>query len=101
MVRDEKSDETFRADHLIEDHIDHLLTTGISQEEQERILKIRRSIPDFKTPEEFDTVIEQFKIKNPKRKKSKLGKVYPFNLMFSCQVGPLGDQKAYLRPETA
>lgn len=38
---------------------------------------------------------------NPKKKKNKLGKTYAFNLMFSCQVGPLGEQKAYLRPETA
>jgi glycyl-tRNA synthetase len=104
MVKDEKTEESFRADHLIEDYVDNLLNKKKgkpSQEEAERLQKIVRSIPDFKTAEEFDKLIEEFKITNPKNKKNKLGKCYAFNLMFSCQVGPLGDQKAYLRPETA
>lgn len=103
MVKDEKTLETFRADHLLEDYIElKLKDKKLTDKEKEELSSIYRSIPDLKTPEEFDVLIEKFAITNPKtKKKNKLSKTYAFNLMFSCAFGPLGDQICYLRPETA
>ncbi len=103
MVKDDKTHETFRADHLIEDYIEKVLEDPKekNQKKKDQLAKIIRTIPDFKCGADFDALIEKYNITNPKCKKNKLGKTYAFNLMFSCTVGPLGDQKAYLRPETA
>ncbi len=84
MVKDEKTSETFRADHLIEGYIEKRLEKEKSEEMRGKLEKIYRSIPDFKTGGEFDDLINEFKIRNPKSKKNVLGKTYSFNLMFSC-----------------
>ena len=52
------------------------------------------------TEKEIDDTIEKYKIVSPDTG-NKLGKAYPFNLMFETQIGPTGGQKGYLRPETA
>lgn len=51
-------------------------------------------------PEEIDAVIEKYAIKDPDTGND-LSKAEPFNLMFITQIGPTGDKKGYLRPETA
>ena len=103
MVKDEKTLETFRADHLLEDYIElKLQDKKLTEAQKEELSSIYRSIPDLKTGADFDVLIEKFNITNPKtKKKNKLSKTYAFNLMFSCAFGPLGDQICYLRPETA
>lgn len=102
MVKDPKTNETFRADHLIEGFVEEKLKDKATKpEEHHRLEEILRNLPNFKEASEFDAVINELKIVNPVNKKNQLGATYPFNLMFDTKIGPLGDQKAYLRPETA
>lgn len=102
MIKDPKTAESFRADHLIENHIEEQRKDkNVSDAQKHRMEEISRKLPNFKHSKEFDDVIAELKIMNPTNKKNCLGATYPFNLMFATQIGPLGDQKAYLRPETA
>jgi glycyl-tRNA synthetase len=80
LVECKKCKQKFRADHLIED-----------------ILKIKTE--GLKTKELGD-IIKKEKIKCPSCK-GELGSVAEFNLMFKTNVGPSGQEFAYLRPETA
>ena len=49
---------------------------------------------------EIDAIILKYKIKDPDTG-NELSKAEPFNLMFDTQIGPTGQMKGYLRPETA
>src|SRR3989304_5694803 len=51
------------------------------------------------TPVEVDAKILDLNIRCPKCK-GELGPARPFNMMFPVGVGPLGQDRAYLRPET-
>lgn len=103
MVKDEKTHEAFRVDKLIEDHIEKTLNSKkkLSPEQESRLNEVLSTIGNVQKGEEFDKLVEEFKITNPNAKKNKLSKAYEFNLMFSTQVGPMSNCKAYLRPETA
>ena len=102
MVKDEKTGDTFRADHLIEDFIGKKIEDKATSEEMRQELTILGTrIPDFKEAAHFDEVIAKYNITNPTIPKNQLSKTYAFNLMFECKIGPMGDQKGYLRPETA
>lgn len=72
--------ESYRGDHLLE---------AATQEEHEGL-----------TPEELDRNLADLKLRCPKCKGT-LGPSTPFNMMFPLGVGPKGDMRAYLRPETA
>jgi len=80
LVRCTKCRETHRADHLLED-VTHEAHEGL-------------------TAEEADAKIRDLKVRCP-RCKGELGPSQPFNMMFPVSVGPLGQDRAYLRPETA
>lgn len=80
LVRCTKCGETHRADHLLE---------GVAGESYEGL-----------SAEETDAKIREFKVRCPKCK-GELGPSRPFNMMFPIAVGPLGQDRAYLRPETA
>ncbi len=80
LVTCTKCKESFRGDHLIE---------AVTHEEAEGL-----------TTAEVDAKIRDLKIRCPKCK-GELGPSRPFNMMFPVGVGPLGQDRAYLRPETA
>ncbi|TMK43359.1 MAG: glycine--tRNA ligase, partial [Actinobacteria bacterium] len=80
LVTCTKCKESFRGDHLIE---------AVTHEEAEGL-----------TTAEVDAKIVELKIRCPKCK-GELGPSRPFNMMFPVGVGPLGKDRAYLRPETA
>jgi len=80
LVRCTKCRETHRADHLLED---------ITGEAYEGL-----------GAAETDAKIRELKVRCPKCK-GELGPSQPFNMMFPIAVGPLGQDRAYLRPETA
>jgi len=75
-----KCKNVFRADHLIEEKT-KLFVEGL-------------------TKEELTKIIREKNVRCPKCG-SELEDVKIFNLMFSMNVGALGDTKGYLRPETA
>lgn len=102
MIKDQETGESFRADHLIEDFIEKELQKANTEKESRAELdSLRRQLANFQSSTQFDEVIQKYGLKNPSTQKGSFGKVYAFNLMFDCRIGPLGDQKAYLRPETA
>jgi glycyl-tRNA synthetase len=74
-----KCNESFRADHLVEDVA---------------------SNPDTLKPDELYFIIKENNIKCPDCG-GELGGVYEFNLMFSTSIGPGSKRIGYLRPETA
>lgn len=78
LVEDMKTDERFRADHLLKD-------AGVNA--------------DGLSLEEIDAAIIEKGLVSPKG--NTLSKARQFNLMFSTSVGAQGDMKSYLRPETA
>lgn len=76
-----KERHRWRADHLIED----------TKKFEGRL--------EGKTTEELTEIIRKNKIKCPKCN-AKLGDVFVFNLMFDVKVGPTGETRCYLKPET-
>jgi len=76
-----KERHRWRADHLIEDTIKY----------EGRL--------EGKSIEDLTEIIKKNKIKCPKCG-SKFGEVFVFNLMFDVKVGPTGETKCYLKPET-
>ncbi len=79
-----------RADKLLEENINKKLLTEKNQVEIDRLEKLKISA-DSLSKEELDTALED----------SNVSKCSPFNLMFSTNIGPSSQIKAYLRPETA
>jgi glycyl-tRNA synthetase len=72
--------ESFRGDHLLE---------AVTHEEHEGL-----------APVDLDAKLRELKVRCPKCK-GELGPARPFNMMFPLGVGPTGEDRAYLRPETA
>jgi glycyl-tRNA synthetase len=100
MVKDVKTGECFRADHLIKNHAEALLkdkkTTAETKEELNDILV---KLDGFSN-DDMNKVIRKFNFKSPITG-NEVSEPMQFNLMFPSQIGPTGDFKAYLRPETA
>lgn len=110
MVRDaENSNACFRADHLLEDHIDEMLnakdgsadgkTPPLAEALINELTALRERIDEI-GQEEMNSCFEKYGVLAPETG-NKLTKCYPFNLMFPTQIGPTGLLQGYLRPETA
>jgi glycyl-tRNA synthetase len=100
MVKDTKSGECFRLDHLIKSHLEKLCTGKKISEETKRdcediIIKL-----DGMNKAEMDAVLKKYDIKSPLTGND-LTEPMEFNLMFGTQIGPTGLIKGFLRPETA
>lgn len=130
MCKDPATGEIFRADHLVEEVLEarlqgHAEALGLKQtpieesdDKKKRKKKVKQitvqrleasqvkeyeeilaRIDGFTGPELGD-LIERLKIVNPTTA-GVLNAPIQFNLMFDTQIGPTGQFKAYLRPETA
>ncbi|CAI5757904.1 unnamed protein product [Candida verbasci] len=130
MCKDLKTGEIFRADHLVEEVLESRLKgdklargeTIIEDDDDKDKKKRKKNVKEIKNVKlddeivaEYENVlaqidgysgpqlgklIEKFEIGNP----ATGGKLEPpieFNLMFDTAIGPSGNLKAYLRPETA
>lgn len=130
MCKDVKTGEIFRADHLVEEVLESRIkgdkaARGIESEEVEESddkKKRKKKVKEIKnvkldeaviaeyenvlaqidgySGEQLGDLIKKFEIKNP----STGGDLVPpieFNLMFETAIGPSGNLKGYLRPETA
>jgi glycyl-tRNA synthetase len=87
LVKDEKTQECYRADKLFEQYA----TT-------DQLLKIKNKF-DTLSNSEIDTLFKELNIKSPDG--NPLSECEDFNLMFETSIGPTKKQKSYLRPETA
>lgn len=99
MVKDTSTGECFRADKLLEDAIDQLLSsTNMSEAERDEHMVIQRQADAF-TSSEIDELLLKYSCLSPSG--TPYGKSFPFNLMFETRIGPEGSSVGYLRPETA
>ncbi|VDN34934.1 unnamed protein product [Gongylonema pulchrum] len=100
MVKDLKTGECFRADHLIKNFAEKACqdkkTSATMKDELTDILAKLEGFNDG----DMHEVITKYNIKSPITGND-LSEPVAFNLMFPTVIGPTGDFKAYLRPETA
>ena len=128
MCKDQKTGEIFRADHLVEEVLEARLK-GDKEARGEKIevdeakdAKKKKKVKDIKAIKLDDAVVQEYQevlakidnydgkdlgalivkyqIKNPGTGGDVLHPV-AFNLMFETNIGPSGQLKGYLRPETA
>ncbi|MCJ1332424.1 Glycine--tRNA ligase 1, mitochondrial [Thelotrema lepadinum] len=129
MCKDPKTGEIFRADHLVEEVLEARLKGDkeargqkVVIDEEKEAKKKKKKVQEIKavkledavvqeyeetlakidnfSGEELGAIITKYAIKNP----GTGGDVLPpieFNLMFETNIGPSGQLKGYLRPETA
>ncbi|XP_076271127.1 glycine--tRNA ligase isoform X1 [Rhynchophorus ferrugineus] len=100
MVKDIKTGECFRLDHLIKAHLEKIAadkktSIGTKEECQDIVIKL-----DGMNKEEMAAVMKKFDMKSPLTG-NELTEPIEFNLMFGTQIGPSGLIKGFLRPETA
>lgn len=129
MCKDPKSGEIFRADHLVEEVLEGRLKGDAEargkkvavDEEKEAKKKKKSKVPattqklDDAVVSEYEEIlakidnfdgpalgelIKKYQIKNPGTG-GDVNEPVAFNLMFETNIGPSGDNKGYLRPETA
>ena len=100
MVKDEKTGECFRLDHLIKAQLEKImedkdLSPTVKNECEEIIARL-----DGYSKDEMARVLKKFDMKAPLTG-NVLSEPVEFNLMFSTSIGPSGQVKGFLRPETA
>ncbi|GFR27981.1 glycine--tRNA ligase [Trichonephila clavata] len=100
MVKDLKNGECFRLDHLIKAHLEKLMTEkNVTPpqiaEYEDIIVKL-----DGYSKDEMNAILRKFDMKSPNTGND-LSDALEFNLMFSTSIGPTGNLKGFLRPETA
>ncbi|XP_060516958.1 glycine--tRNA ligase [Cylas formicarius] len=100
MVKDVKTGECFRLDHLIKAHLEKIAADKKTSEAtkaecQDICIKL-----DGMTKVEMAHIMKKFDMKSPLNGND-LTEPIEFNLMFGTQIGPSGLVKGFLRPETA
>ncbi|XP_037806256.1 glycine--tRNA ligase isoform X1 [Lucilia sericata] len=100
MVKDVKTGECFRLDHLIKNALEKLskektATAELKVECEDIVIKL-----DGMNKQEMADILQKFNIKSPLTGND-LTEPIEFNLMFATQIGPTGLVKGFLRPETA
>lgn len=100
MVKDVNTGECFRADHLIEAHLEKMLADKkVSESTKTEINALMPRIDGF-SKEDMRSTLRKYDMKSPLTG-NELSDPMEFNLMFSTPIGPSGLVKGYLRPETA
>lgn len=100
MVRNVETKAFYRADHLLEEHLEKLMADPkMTPERRHELLKIAGQVDDY-DEETLGRLLKEFNVRDPEDG-GELSEPYPFNLMFETQIGPAGTHKGYLRPETA
>lgn len=100
MVRDALvPKDCYRADHLLKDRIDALVVGLPDGSRKSELLTLRARIDDL-SAEELDRHLKELQVCAPETG-NPITPCFPFNLMFSTPIGPSGQLKGYLRPETA
>ena len=90
MVKDEKTGNCYRADHLLKDFCKDKLEKDqtLSPEQAEEYNKILAILDDL-SAEQLGAKIKEYGIVAPDTK-NPLSDPYPFNLMFQTSIGPSG-----------
>jgi glycyl-tRNA synthetase len=100
MVKDLKTGECFRLDHLIKAHLEKLASDKkATQELKDECADICVKL-DGMNKAEMAAILKKFNMKSPLTQND-LTEPIEFNLMFGTSIGPTGLIKGFLRPETA
>ncbi|XP_068250973.1 glycine--tRNA ligase isoform X2 [Palaemon carinicauda] len=100
MVKDVKSGECFRLDHLIKQHFEKRMSDKKCTQEEKDLISRKINLLDGMTMEEMDAIVKEYDMKSPSTGND-LTDAVEFNLMFPISIGPSGAMKGFLRPETA
>jgi len=103
MVKDPSTGACYRADKLLEDHIERLLEKKEVLADEEKVMeyqRIFRQADAYSVQELHELIRYKFEIKSPDTG-HELSEPFPFNLMFATTIGPEGTSRGFLRPETA
>lgn len=100
MVKDLKTGECFRLDHLIKTNLEKRIDDKKTTEEQKAEYGSVITRLDGYSREEMNQVLRKYDMKSPVSGND-LSEGINFNLMFSTTIGPGEGVKAFLRPETA
>ena len=100
MVKDTKTGECYRLDHLIKNHLEKVASEkDCSSEKRQEIERILAQLDGYNR-DELASIVHRFQMKAP-ASGNDLTEPVEFNLMFSTSIGPTGLVKSFLRPETA
>ncbi|KAK3779526.1 hypothetical protein RRG08_045272 [Elysia crispata] len=100
MVKDLKNGECFRADHLIEATLEKLLEDKKMPDEKKEEIRALLPTIDGMSKEDMGDTLKKYNMKSPVTGND-LTEPLDFNLMFATSIGPTGQIKGFLRPETA
>lgn len=100
MVKDVKTGECYRADKLLEDHLERKMEDPMLPDAEREDCRKTHAQADAFSPEELHAQLQRFGIKSPATDND-LTEPFPFNLMFQTSIGPTGDSLGFMRPETA
>ncbi|MBT8400113.1 MAG: glycine--tRNA ligase [Rhodothermia bacterium] len=103
LIDDKQSKNRYRADQLIEGHIDRLKKKGKDDKAEDVHQRLVAALHADEPAKELYQIIMDEEIRSPDSGAFDWTEVRQFNLMFTTHVGPVADQESvvYLRPETA
>ncbi|XP_078147608.1 glycine--tRNA ligase [Centroberyx gerrardi] len=100
MVKDAKTGECFRADHLLKAHLKKLMSDEkCSAEKADEMEDVITQMDNY-AQQELADLFGKYNVKSPSTGND-LTPPTSFNLMFQTSIGPGGNMPGYLRPETA
>jgi glycyl-tRNA synthetase len=101
IVVDTITHQPLRADHALEEWVEKELKDNKTlSEHQKTELKSLMTLAGGMDQGELQETFNRYGVTNAENG-NVLSEVKPFNLMFQAQMGPLGDNPVFLRPETA
>ncbi|KAI4806331.1 hypothetical protein KUCAC02_017160 [Chaenocephalus aceratus] len=100
MVKDAKTGECYRADHLLKAHLKQLMSDEKCSAEKVAELEDVITQMDNYTQQQLADLFVKYNVKSPSTGND-LTPPTSFNLMFQTSIGPGGNMTGYLRPETA
>jgi len=100
MVRDVKTRQCYRADHVLKGALETQLAAEGLSEEQKHKLQLALARVDDLDQAGLAAALKEFNVKAPDTGND-ITEPLPFNLMFQTSIGPTGDMPGFLRPETA
>ncbi|XP_040921744.1 glycine--tRNA ligase [Toxotes jaculatrix] len=99
MVKDAKTGECYRADHLLKAHLKKLMSDEKCSAEVNEMEDVITQMDNY-TQQELADLFVKYSVKSPSTGND-LTPPISFNLMFQTSIGPGGNMPGYLRPETA
>ncbi|GAU98420.1 hypothetical protein RvY_09572 [Ramazzottius varieornatus] len=100
MVKDVKTGDCFRVDHLIKASLEDALKDKKVSEDDKKEARETLGKIDALDKDGFATAVKRWKMKSPITGND-LSEPVEFNLMFGVSIGPTGLVRGFLRPETA